>query len=154
MDLRNTKKQNGFSLIELLVVIAIIGILATIGSISYSSYINTAKKGVASANYQNTIQFVKIVGQLISSGLDKTGGLGDNELTDSYDIAIAISTKMHNEISNPYTNTPAIQSIDTLLSCDKTNRGVISLKESEDNLVISSCFSATGNVNSKTILIK
>jgi len=38
-----TIKSSGFSLIELLVVIAIIGILSAVGTITYSSYSNSAK---------------------------------------------------------------------------------------------------------------
>jgi len=44
MTKKNTmKKQKGFSLIELLVVVAILGILSSIGIITYSKFTYSAK---------------------------------------------------------------------------------------------------------------
>ena len=37
-------RSSAFTLIELLVVIAIIGILAAVGTVSYSGYVSSAKK--------------------------------------------------------------------------------------------------------------
>ena len=40
-------KKNGFTLIELLVVVAIVGILATVGTVMFTGFINDAKESTA-----------------------------------------------------------------------------------------------------------
>ncbi len=49
-------KSSGFSLIELLVVIAIIGILSAVGTLTYSGYVEGAKKNSA----ENTVQQIAL----------------------------------------------------------------------------------------------
>ena len=49
-------KSSGFSLVELLVVIAIIGILSTVGLVSYSTYIDTSNRSAA----LNTMQTISL----------------------------------------------------------------------------------------------
>ena len=47
-----TTKSSGFSLIELLVVIAIIGVLSSVGVVTYSSYVQGTKKTSAESAMQ------------------------------------------------------------------------------------------------------
>ena len=54
MKVINNKK--GFTLIELLVVVAIIGILASVGIVSFQGYTKMAKKRVLVANWLNNFK--------------------------------------------------------------------------------------------------
>tara|TARA_B100000686_G_scaffold255286_1_gene266699 strand:+ start:160 stop:765 length:606 start_codon:yes stop_codon:yes gene_type:complete len=51
--------QKGFTLIELLVVVAIIGIIATLGVVSFQNFTKLSKEGVVIANCKNVINFIE-----------------------------------------------------------------------------------------------
>ena len=52
----NITRSSGFTLIELLVVVAILGILSSVGVISYNGYVTSAKKKTA----ENILQQVSL----------------------------------------------------------------------------------------------
>ena len=58
MKVINNKK--GFTLIELLVVVAIIGILASVGIVSFQGYTKMAKKRVLVANWLNISKVIEV----------------------------------------------------------------------------------------------
>ena len=103
-----TTKSSGFSLIELLVVIAIIGILSAAGTLTYSGYVEGAKKSSAentvqqialaqSEEYSNTGSYY-ITGATDTCGADSTSSQGiednlfDGENTIPDDIGFEICT--------------------------------------------------------------
>ena len=51
-----TKSSKGFSLVELLVVVAILGILSTVGLVSYNGYVSGTKEKSA----KNVMQLISL----------------------------------------------------------------------------------------------
>ena len=67
------KIKNGFTLIELLVVVAIIGILASVGIVSFQGYTKMAKNRVLVANWK-TISKVDVSQDDILQGAFRYAG--------------------------------------------------------------------------------
>ena len=79
-----TTKSSGFSLVELLVVIAIIGILSAAGTLTYSGYVEGAKKNSA----ENTVQQIALAQ---SEEYANTGSYYITGATDTCDVSPASS---------------------------------------------------------------
>ena len=56
---KKIKTHKGFTLIELLVVVAIIGIISSIGVVSYNGYTNSAKRNATIAQHKTAVKFIK-----------------------------------------------------------------------------------------------
>ena len=57
--IKNIKTLKGFTLIELLVVVAIIGIISSIGVVTYNGYTNSAKRNATIAQHKTAVNFIK-----------------------------------------------------------------------------------------------
>ena len=78
-------RSSGFSLIELLVVVAIIGILAAVGTVTYSGYIAGTKK-VSAKNVMQQISLAQTEEYSNTGGYHTQGDTCDPDVDTSKDI--------------------------------------------------------------------
>ena len=78
--------KNGFTLIELLVVVAIIGILASVGVVSFQGYTKMAKNRVLVANWKTISKVIELELAAANNGLDSFIAEYDEDGNDTLSI--------------------------------------------------------------------
>ncbi len=89
------KANKGFTLLEMVIVVTIMGVLVSVGAVSYGSYIDTTK---TSANQQEVLQIVQSIDMAISMGYKHPaeGSTTQPKLIDGYDdITVAVATAVY-----------------------------------------------------------
>ena len=90
--------KNGFTLIELLVVIAIIGILISVGSVSYQKSVRLSRDSKRQTDLEQIRQALETYRS--ENGLYPSSGSWEADLESGYISAVPQDT------TNPYTYTP------------------------------------------------
>ena len=162
------KSEKGFTLIELLVVVAIIGILAAVGVVAYSGYVDGARKSAAKSNHGNIVKYVAsemkkctIEGSTSEQMKDANGSpkLKCSEVGTAGKVAEGVVGAMAGEFVNSYTN-PGGDAVvrETGLkaakACAKTNRGQTLVDDDGTTFYVSTCFDDSSTAMFNTLLVE
>ena len=98
--------RQGFSLIELLVVVAIIGILASVGFVSYQAYINSTKSDVVKSQDNEFGRYLQQTELILDGGITASDWIESDPNTKTRcDVFVAaLVQKMNADLSNPFNN--------------------------------------------------
>ena len=96
--------RQGFSLIELLVVVAIIGILASVGFVSYQAYINSTKSDVVKSQDNEFGRYLQQTELILDGGITASDWIESDPNTKTRcDVFVAaLVQKMNADLSNPF----------------------------------------------------
>ena len=162
------KSEKGFTLIELLVVVAIIGILAAVGVVAYSGYVDGARKSAAKSNHGNIVKYVAsemkkctIEGSTSSQMKDASGSpkLKCSDVGTTGKVAAGVVGAMAGEFENPYTNPggDAVKLQAKLVAaatCSKKNRGQTLVDDDGTTFYVSTCFDDSSTAMFNTLLVE
>jgi len=98
------QSRQGFSLVELLVVVVIIGLLASVGFISYQAYITTSRDSVSESNWDSLRRMLEVDEMAMTSGINarSTMSQGTAGTSNCKSWKSQVMTEMNRQKDNPF----------------------------------------------------